>query len=61
MKAELFIIEPGVWKAADREEVSATCEALQELGLYHLPYNTVTEQVLAHHHHQPAAPRRHGR
>lgn len=42
---ELFVIEPGLWQAADPVEVAATCAALHELGLYRLPYEQVTMRL----------------
>jgi hypothetical protein len=44
---ELFILEPGLWQAADRPEIEATCAILRELKLYELPYPTVTVRICA--------------
>jgi len=42
---ELFIIEPGLWKAAQNEEIEATCKILRQMNLYELPYPTVTVRL----------------
>jgi hypothetical protein len=47
MRAELFVIEPGLWEASDLLEIRATCEGLLELGLYALPYDRVTVRIPA--------------
>src|SRR6516162_4244732 len=39
MNKHLFCISPDVWQALSKEEVAATVSGLQEMGLYHLPYD----------------------
>ncbi len=45
MKAELFVIEPGVWAATEPAEVQATIAGLKEMGLHRLPYHHCTVRL----------------
>lgn len=47
MRNELFIIEPGLWRAADPEEIAGTFDGLREMGLDKLPYRRVTVRIPA--------------
>lgn len=47
MKTELFQLGPKIIWAMSDAEVSATCDALRELGIYRLPYEEITIRVLA--------------
>jgi hypothetical protein len=47
MRAELFVIEPGIWRNTQADDCRATCEALEQLNCYHLPYEAVTVRIPA--------------
>lgn len=34
----LFVLDPGIWRAASVHEIEATCDALKKMKLYRLPY-----------------------
>lgn len=45
MRNELFIIEPKVWEASDGNVIKQTAEGLREMGLYRMPFPTVTVRL----------------
>lgn len=41
MKRELFVLSPNIWPAIFKEEISPTIRDMNELGLWHLPYEKI--------------------